>query len=251
MIAVRDVHKRIGRQPVLRGVSLHAGAGECVAVVGPSGTGKSVLLKHVIGLLQPDAGTVEVDGVMVSGIARRDLVRLRRRMGYAFQDAALLDSFTVRDNLRLALDEATSRDAAASEGLVRAALERVNLDEAALDKLPSELSGGMRKRAGVARAVINRPRIVLYDEPTTGLDPRNAELVHGLIRRMTDESGVTSLVVTHDIHALSSFADRVVCLAEGHVVFDGPPALFGGDFSASVASPTHVHAESRRSAAWS
>lgn len=251
MIAVTEVHKRIGRQAVLRGVSLEVGAGECVALVGPSGTGKSVLLKHVIGLLRPDAGTVVVDGVDVSRADRRVMHQVRRRMGYAFQDAALLDSLTVRDNLRLALDDSVRRDAVLIERLVQRTVQRVNLDEAALDKLPSELSGGMRKRAGVARAVINDPQVVLYDEPTTGLDPRNAELVHDLIRRMTLESGVTSLVVTHDIPALSSFADRVVCLEDGLVVFDGPPADFGGDVALSVASPVRGLVESRRSASWS
>lgn len=251
MIRIADVHKRIGGHAVLRGVSLQANAGECVAVVGPSGTGKSVLLKHVIGLLRPDAGTVVVDGVEVSRADRRELHQVRRRMGYAFQDAALLDSLTVRDNLRLALDDPARRDAALVESLLQEVVRRVNLDAAALDKLPSELSGGMRKRAGVARAVINHPQVVLYDEPTTGLDPRNAELVHDLIRRMTAESGVTSLVVTHDIPALSSFADRVVCLEDGLVVFDGLPINFDGDVALSVASPTRGPAESRRSASWS
>jgi phospholipid/cholesterol/gamma-HCH transport system ATP-binding protein len=235
MIEVAGLHKSLGGHAVLRGVSFTVAKGECVALVGPSGTGKSVLLKHIIGLVYPDAGRVAVAGTDVPGAGRGELLRLRRRMGYAFQDAALLDSLSVRDNLRLALDPGeTGASDAAQEERVLEVLATVNLDAAVLDRRPAELSGGMRKRVGVARAVINRPDIVLYDEPTTGLDPRNADLLHGLIRRINVDRGVTSLVVTHDIAALPAFASRVVCLAEGRVAFDGPTADFTGEAAVSI-----------------
>jgi phospholipid/cholesterol/gamma-HCH transport system ATP-binding protein len=223
MITVTALHKQLGTQPVLRGVDLHVAPGEVVALIGPSGTGKSVLLKHMVGLLLPDQGDVVVDGVHVSSASREALFRLRRRMGYAFQDAALLDSLDVRDNLQLSLTDAEAADAHLADERIAEALERVNLPAATLQKRPSELSGGMRKRVGVARAVINRPQIVLYDEPTTGLDPANAEAMHALIRRIADDTGATSVVVTHDVHAVGTFADRVITLTDGRVIDDRVP----------------------------
>jgi phospholipid/cholesterol/gamma-HCH transport system ATP-binding protein len=236
MIVATELRKNLGGHAVLRDVSFTVAAGECVALVGPSGTGKSVLLKHVIGLVRPDGGRVEVAGTDVSRAGRQELLQLRRRMGYAFQDAALLDSLTVRENLWLALSDRYAGGSPIAEDRIQEALARVNLDAGVLHRRPGELSGGMRKRAGVARAVINRPEIILYDEPTTGLDPRNADLLHGLIRTINGESGVTSLVVTHDIAALPTFADRVLCLAGGGIVFDGPPSAFTGDAAASIVS---------------
>jgi phospholipid/cholesterol/gamma-HCH transport system ATP-binding protein len=223
MITVTALHKRLGAQPVLCGVDLHVARGEVVAVIGPSGTGKSVLLKHIIGLLRPDEGDVVVDGIHVPTAARDTLLRLRRRMGYAFQDAALFDSLDVSDNLQLALADVEAADEGVAAARVGEALELVKLPTATLHKRPSELSGGMRKRVGVARAVINRPAIVLYDEPTTGLDPANADAMHALIRRIADDTGATSVVVTHDVQALSSFADRVITLTDGRVVDERAP----------------------------
>jgi phospholipid/cholesterol/gamma-HCH transport system ATP-binding protein len=220
MIAVSALHKRLGSQQVLRGVDLHVARGEVVAVIGPSGTGKSVLLKHIIGLLRPDHGDIVVDGVSVPSASRDALFRLRRRMGYAFQDAALLDFLNVRDNLRFAIADRESRDDATADARIGEALALVNLPRTALQKRPSELSGGMRKRVGVARAVINRPEVVLYDEPTSGLDPANADGMHALLRRIADDTGATSVVVTHDVRALDCFADRVITLTEGRVVDD-------------------------------
>jgi phospholipid/cholesterol/gamma-HCH transport system ATP-binding protein len=237
MITITGLHKRLGGQPVLRGIDLEIERGQVVAITGPSGAGKSVLLRHIIGLLRPDAGDVLVDGVSVPGASRVELYRLRRRMGYAFQDAALLDSLDVADNLRLALADDGAEDRAdgrarngdgggrngSAARSIAEALALVNLPLSTLTKRPAELSGGMRKRVGVARAVINRPAVVLYDEPTTGLDPANADNMYALIRRIADASGATSLVVAHDIHLLGTFADRVITLAEGRVVADGPP----------------------------
>jgi phospholipid/cholesterol/gamma-HCH transport system ATP-binding protein len=218
MITLAGVHRQLGGQRVLNGVDLHVAAGEVVALIGASGTGKSVLLKHIIGLLRPDAGTVVVDGVAVHCARREVLYLLRARMGYAFQDAALLDSLSVGDNLRLALPPAVT--SAECDARIRAALCLVNLPDSALVKHPSELSGGMRKRVGVARAVINRPAVILYDEPTTGLDPVNAQSMHELIRSIADETGATCVVVTHDMHALDVFADRIITLTDGRVVDD-------------------------------
>lgn len=223
MIDIRGVHKRIGSQVILRGVDLQVGRGSVVAIIGPSGTGKSVLLKHVIGLMRPDRGDICVDGVSVPGASRSELYALRRRMGYAFQDAALLDSLDVHDNLRLALPDAEAADERICDERIAEALRLVHLEVVTLHKRPSELSGGMRKRVGVARAVINRPEVILYDEPTTGLDPANAASMHAFIRRIADDTGATSLVVTHDVNALADFADRVITLNDGRIVDDCRP----------------------------
>ena len=224
MITVEGLHKRLGTEPVLRGIDLEIERGEIVALVGPSGTGKSVLLKHIIGLVRPDHGDVRIDGRSIARARRRDLDRLRRRMGYAFQDGALLDSLTVRDNLRLALDGDLRDTATEHEDRIRDAMGLVNLPLAVLDRLPNELSGGMRKRVGVARAVLHSPDIVLFDEPTTGLDPANVEAVHRLVHGLRDRHQATCVVVTHDLLKLQGLADRVVLILDGRVHADTSPA---------------------------
>jgi phospholipid/cholesterol/gamma-HCH transport system ATP-binding protein len=197
------------------------------ALVGPSGTGKSVLLKHIVGLIQPDVGDVYVDGRSVGRASYGELSQLRARMGYVFQEGALLDSLTVRENLRLALDdEAYERDPARGERTILETLALVNLDEGVLGKRPTELSGGMRKRVGVARAILNRPELVLYDEPTAGLDPRNVAHMDELIVRMRDRLGVTSVVITHDLGSVRRIADRVALLLGGRIHFSGTAAEF-------------------------
>jgi phospholipid/cholesterol/gamma-HCH transport system ATP-binding protein len=224
MIRIRGLHKQLGNAPVLQGIDLDVAAGEVLALIGPSGTGKSVLLKHIVGLLEPDEGDVLVDGHSVPRANSAQLAQLRRGMGYVFQDAALLDFLTVAENLRLALPDAEYRaNRRAGERRIRNAIGLVNLSADTLRKLPGELSGGMRKRVGVARAIIHEPRILLYDEPATGLDPRNVAAIDDLILRNRDRFGATSLVVTHDIPSVHRVADRVVLLAAGRVRFTGKP----------------------------
>jgi len=222
MIRIEGLHKRLAGEPVLRGVDLEIRRGEIVALVGPSGTGKSVLLKHIVGLLSPDRGDVLVGGESVGRAGDRQLASLRRRIGYVFQDAALLDSLTVRENLRLALDDdLCGRDTTLAPTRIGEAMRLVNLHPRVLDRRPSELSGGMRKRAGVARAIINFPEVLLYDEPSTGLDPQNVETINALILEARERTGATSLVITHDLASIERIADRVVLLLGGRVHFDG------------------------------
>jgi phospholipid/cholesterol/gamma-HCH transport system ATP-binding protein len=225
MIEFRALRKTFDRDEVLRGVDLTVREGETLALLGPSGTGKSVLLKHAIGLLEPDSGDVLVDGISIAKASPKELRRVRRRVGYVFQNSALFDSLTVVDNLRLALeDEHTRRPTAQIRAEAAELLRRVNLDETVLDMYPADLSGGMRKRVGVARAIASRPRYLLYDEPTTGLDPVNAENVDSLIVELRRELGVTSIVVTHDLDSAFQVADRIALLYEGRVRACGTPA---------------------------
>lgn len=224
MIEYRNVHKAFDL-PVLRGVSLRVETGEMLSIVGSSGTGKSVLLKTTNGLLLPDAGDVLVDGESVFA-SRAALERVRRKVGYVFQYAALFDSMTVLDNVRSGLpeDEAAARDAVSR---VCDALVAVNLDPAhVLGKLPSELSGGMRKRVGVARAIVGRPDILLYDEPVTGLDPVNSAAIANLVMSIREKTGVTSVLVTHDVEQALDISDRVALLDSGRVRFAGTPGAF-------------------------
>lgn len=225
MISIRSLHKSLNGSRVLRGVDLEVHAHETLALIGPSGTGKSVLLKHIVGLLEPDAGDVLINGQSVAQATYEQLARLRLELGYVFQDAALLDSLTVEENLRLALsDDACRRDPAFAHSRILEALDLVNLDASTLRKLPRELSGGMRKRVGVARAIINRPRVLLYDEPTTGLDPQNVERINELVLKNQMRFGATSIVISHDLSSVRRIATRVALLAHGIVHFHGTPA---------------------------
>jgi phospholipid/cholesterol/gamma-HCH transport system ATP-binding protein len=218
MIEFRDLHKSFDTQQVLRGVNLTVQEGETLALLGPSGTGKSVLIKHAIGLLQPDQGDVIVDGIAIANATNRELRKVRRSIGYVFQNAALFDSLTVAENLWLAqTDEREGRSPQACRAEAAELLGRVNMDAAVLDKLPSELSGGMRKRVGVARAIAHRPRYLLWDEPTTGLDPVNADNIDELIMELGRELRVTSIVVTHDLDTAFEVGDRIALLYEGQV----------------------------------
>ena len=228
MIEYRDIYKAFDA-PVLMGVSLAVRPGERLAIVGPSGTGKSVLLKTTIGLVEPDHGDVLVNGDSVFFGGREALFRVRHQVGYVFQNAALLDSMTVFENMRLGIREDELSELSASGALERAcaALSDVNLDpRAILEKLPSELSGGMRKRVGLARALVGRPRILLYDEPVTGLDPVNTAAVARLIAKISDEHGVTSVLVTHDVEGALDVVDRIALLDRGRVRFMGTPGEF-------------------------
>ena len=226
MIEYVGVHKSFD-VPVLSGVDLHVATGETLSIVGPSGTGKSVLLKTTNGLLEPDQGDVRIDGESVFATDEA-LERIRRKVGYVFQYAALFDSMSVYENVCGGLPEHEARSG--SRDLLRkvsAALEDVNLDPAlVLDKLPSELSGGMRKRVGLARAIVGQPQIILYDEPVTGLDPVNSAAVSRLILDIRERTHVTSIIVTHDVEQALEMSDRVALLDGGRIRFVGPPAEF-------------------------
>jgi phospholipid/cholesterol/gamma-HCH transport system ATP-binding protein len=218
MIEIRDLHKSFDSLQVLRGVNLTVEEGETLALLGPSGTGKSVLIKHVMGLLEPDQGDVIVDGISIAGASEQDLRSVRRRIGYVFQNAALFDSLTVAENLWLAqTDEKEGRPVQACRAEAEELLLRVNLSSDVMDKLPSELSGGMRKRVGVARAIAHKPHYLLWDEPTTGLDPVNADNIDELIMELGRELRVTSIVVTHDLDTAFEVGDRIALLYNGQV----------------------------------
>ena len=214
MIQFRDLHKSFDAKPVLTGFSLTVPDQETVVIIGYSGTGKSVALKHVVGLLQPDAGDVIVDGQVVSNLERDALMALRREIGFVFQFAALFDSMTVAENIGLGLKRrGFDRDEIA--GRVRESLRLVDL-QGTEDKFPAELSGGMRKRAGIARAVALRPRYILYDEPTTGLDPMTTAVMDQLMIR-TRDLGVTGVIVTHDMRSAFAVGDRIAMLDDGQI----------------------------------
>jgi phospholipid/cholesterol/gamma-HCH transport system ATP-binding protein len=215
VIVFRDVHKRFGEKEVLRGFSLEVRDGETMVVVGFSGSGKSVALKHVVGLLEPDAGEVEVDGQVVHQLERDALTALRARIGFVFQFAALFDSMTVRDNLALGLRRRGLDDAATAARVVEA-LAMVDLPGIE-DRMPAELSGGMRKRVGLARAVALQPQYLLYDEPTTGLDPVTAAVINRLMVRTRERLHVTSIVVTHDMTSAYTVGDRIAMLYRGQI----------------------------------
>ena len=228
VIEYRGIYKAFD-QPVLSGVRLRVETGECLSILGPSGTGKSVLLKMTNGLLRPDRGDVLIDGQSVFGANKRGLERIRRKIGYVFQYAALFDSMTVYENVGQGLPVAEARHLRSPEVLrqVCEALEAVNLDpHRVLNELPAALSGGMRKRVGLARAIIGRPEILLYDEPVTGLDPVNSALVGLLISNIQQQMQVTSIMVTHDIEQAIEISDRIALLARGKLHFVGTPEAF-------------------------
>lgn len=227
-IEYEDVHKRFDA-PVLSGVDLTVMRGETISVLGTSGTGKSVLLKTTIGLITPDRGDVRIDGASVYHSSAVDLRDLRRKVRYVFQYAALFDSLNIYDNVAMGLDPETIRSLDKSVMLERiaASLVNVNLDPAkVLSKLPAELSGGMRKRVGLARAIVGEPRIILYDEPVTGLDPVNAATVNRLIMSIAERTKVTSIVVTHDVEGALEMSHRVALLDNGKLRFVGSPDDF-------------------------
>ena len=211
MIRFENVHKSFDGAKVLDGVTFGVAEGEILAIVGPSGTGKSVTLKHIVGLLSPDEGSV----IVKEGI----------RIGYLFQGGALLAWLTVRENVALPLKETTSLSGQEIDTCVNESLKAVGMEDAA-DKYPAEISGGMVKRVGLARAIVRKADVVLYDEPTSGLDPVTARTIHRLIRHLNKERGLTSVVVTHDLAGACSFADRIMMLKDGHVVLAASPNEF-------------------------
>ncbi|HUH13978.1 MAG TPA: ABC transporter ATP-binding protein [Longimicrobiales bacterium] len=221
-IEVEELRKAFGPKRVLSGVTLRVTEGETMVVIGGSGTGKSVLLKSIVRLLEPDGGRVTVDGSDVGALTREDLYELRRRVGYVFQFAALFDSMTVAENIAMGLKRMGMAPDAIGERVLES-LARVDL-EGYGPRMPAELSGGQRKRAGVARAIATRPTYLLYDEPTTGLDPVTTAVIDRLIMKLDEELGVTSIVVTHDMKSAYRIGDRVAMLYDGRIRFVGTPA---------------------------
>ncbi|HET8761954.1 MAG TPA: ATP-binding cassette domain-containing protein [Gemmatimonadales bacterium] len=227
MIELRNVSKRFGDLVVLDGVNFTVGDGETVALLGPSGTGKSVLLKHIIGLIKPDRGQVIVDGLEVPRLRREQLRQLRYKIGYVFQNGALFDSDNVFENVRLGIsDTAKYDDEEYARKAVARCIELVNLPADVMEKYPAELSGGMRKRVGIARAIVGEPKYLLYDEPTSGLDPVNSDIIDGLVKRLDEELGVTSVMVTHDVRGAFRVADRLALLSNGRIVMEGTQEEF-------------------------
>ena len=222
MIAVRSLAKKIGEQEILRGVDLEVPSGETVAIIGRSGGGKSVLLKHLVGLMQPDAGEIWIEGQNIIGLNERQLGAIRQKIGILFQGAALFDSMTVEENIAFPLREAGERNPKVLRAKVREMLEVVEL-EGQEEKMPESLSGGMKKRVGLARSIIRRPKCVLYDEPTSGLDPVVSDSINRLIRRLQERLGMTSIVVTHDMKSAFDVANHIAYLHEGQIYFYGTP----------------------------
>src|ERR1041385_2118615 len=222
MIAVRSLAKKIGQQEILRGVNLEVRTGATLAIIGRSGGGKSVLLKHLVGLMEPSSGEIWIQGQNIIAMTERQLGQIRKKVGILFQGGALFDSMTVADNIAFPLREAGERDPKVLREKVGQVLEVMEM-EGQEEKMPESLSGGMKKRVGLARAIIRRPSCVLYDEPTAGLDPVVADSINRLIRRLQERFGMTSIVVTHDMKSAFDVADRIAYLHEGRIYFDGTP----------------------------
>ncbi len=222
MIEIIDLHKSFGKKTVLDGVNLTLRDGETVVIIGGSGTGKSVLLKHIIGLLEPDEGRIIVDGINVGAVRGEELYQLRKKFGMVFQSGALFDSLTVAGNVGLPLREHTDLKEEEILEIVREKLALVGLSGVENQK-PAELSGGMRKRVALARALVAEPEVMLYDEPTTGLDPIMADVINELILDLRKRLGNTAVVVTHDMASAFKIADRICMLFKGKIIWDGSP----------------------------
>ena len=222
LIELKHVSKRFGSLVVLHHLNLSINAGQCLVVIGASGTGKSVMLKHIVGLLRPDGGEVWFDGKRIDSLPERQLVPIRTRFGFLFQMGALFDSLNVAENIAFPVVEHTHKPREEIDTIVQTKLRQVGLPEAG-PKMPAELSGGQRKRVALARAIALDPEVILYDEPTTGLDPIRSDVINELIIKLQRELKVTSIVVTHDMNSAFKIADRIVMLHEGRIIFDGTP----------------------------
>lgn len=221
-IELKDVHKRFGSQEVLRGINLTLAHGETLCIIGPSGEGKTVMMKHIIGLIKPDKGEIYVDGVHVNRLKEREMAPIRQKVSMLFQGAALFDNLTVEQNVAFPLLEHGVRDRAEIDRRVREALQAVDLDEHR-KKFPTALSGGMRKRTGIARAIIDHSECILYDEPNSGLDPIGSDIIDQMIARMQRRFNITSIIVTHDMRSVFKIANRVAMLYRGEIRFLGTP----------------------------
>jgi phospholipid/cholesterol/gamma-HCH transport system ATP-binding protein len=222
MIRIVDLHKAFGRKKVLQGVNLDLKRGETLAVIGQSGSGKSVLIKHIIGILRPDKGQIFVDGVEVTSLKDDELHKITRRFGMLFQGVALFDSMTVAQNVSFGLERYTDFSKERIQELVAESLDKVGL-KGCEGLMPQELSGGMRKRVGLARAIAYGPDIILYDEPSTGIDPIRADAINDLINMMKRDMNVSTIVITHDIVSAYKVADRIAMLYEGKIVEAAAP----------------------------
>ncbi|HQF42737.1 MAG TPA: ABC transporter ATP-binding protein [Ignavibacteriaceae bacterium] len=223
MIEIVDLHKSFGNNKVLQGVNLTIDAGETIVIIGRSGCGKSVLIKHIVGLLEPDSGFVKVEGKIVSDLSLKELYELRKKFGFLFQGSALFDSMTVFENVSLPLVESKNGYSKSEiNKIVDEKLELVGLKDI-LDLKPSELSGGMKKRVALARALVTNPNYILYDEPTTGLDPIMSDSIDHLIKDLAEKLKVTSIVVTHDMYSVKNVAKKVAMMYEGTIYFIGKP----------------------------
>ena len=221
MIEIKNLHKKFGNKEVLKGINLTIDKGETIVIIGRSGCGKSVLIKHIVGLLQPDEGYVKVEGKIVNEMNEKELYQLRKKFGFLFQGAALFDSMTVEENVALPLIESSEKKTADKiHNVVDEKLSIVSL--AGINSLkPAELSGGMKKRVGLARALVADPDYILYDEPTTGLDPIMSDSIDSLIKELSEKLNVTSIVVTHDMYSVKNVADKVAMMHEGKIYFVG------------------------------
>ncbi len=225
LIRLARVRHSFGRLQVLKGLSLEFPAGRVTVVLGPSGCGKSVMLKHLVGLLRPDRGSVWFDGMRIDRLRESQLVPVRRQFGFLFQQGALFDSMTVGENVAFPLAEHTNHGYRERRRRALHMLAMVGLADT-IDKMPADLSGGQRKRVALARAIVLSPRVILYDEPTTGLDPIRADVINELILKLQEEMKVTSVVVTHDLASAFKIADRMVMLYDGRIVMEGAPEEF-------------------------
>jgi phospholipid/cholesterol/gamma-HCH transport system ATP-binding protein len=223
MIEITDLHKSFGDYQVLTGINLSVPEGNTCVILGGSGSGKTVLMKHMIGLLKPDKGQVVIDGEDVVPMGAEDLERVRRKYGMVFQAAALFDSMDVYENVAFPLREHSTLSEEEIRKLVREKLDLMGLPRTVEDKFPADLSGGMRKRVGLARAIVMNPKIVLYDEPTTGLDPITTDYVDEMILAAQRELGITSVVISHDIASAFNIADQIAFLSKGIILEQGPP----------------------------
>jgi phospholipid/cholesterol/gamma-HCH transport system ATP-binding protein len=223
MIEIKDLHKSFCNKKVLQGVNLTIESGETIVIIGRSGCGKSVLIKHIVGLLEPDSGFVKVEGKIINDLSQKELYELRKHFGFLFQGSALFDSMTVEENVSLPLVESKygySKNEILK--IVETKLELVGL-EGILSLKPSELSGGMKKRVALARALVTEPSYILYDEPTTGLDPIMSDSIDNMIKDLADKLNVTSIVVTHDMYSVKNVADKVAMMNDGIIYFSGEP----------------------------
>lgn len=222
LIELKHLHKRFGKLVVLNDLNLQIEQGQCIVIIGASGSGKSVMLKHIVGLLQPDQGEVWYDGKRIDTMKVRPLMDVRGDFGFLFQMGALFDSLTVGENIAFPIIEHTAKSPDEVETIVAEKLRLIGLPGIE-KKMPGELSGGQRKRVALARAIAMDPKVILYDEPTTGLDPIRSDVINELIIKLQRELDVTSIVVTHDMNSAFKVADRIVMLSEGRLIFDGTP----------------------------